>query len=167
MIAKSGDKNYSRLSAMLYFKGNIKFLDSVSPESFIPKPKVTSSIIRLTPLKSNNMENKSSNDDNDNNNSEKSFSSNEIVIDELNKEYSIICKALFQHKNKKIRNALIDSRHVLGYDDKKEIKYVLIRLMQKNKKLESLLINRTIATSPEEILEIASYLKPIIKDDAY
>ena len=162
MIAKVGDKNYSRLSAMLYFKGNIEFLDKVSPESFIPKPKINSSIIRLIPLKSKDMENNLKNEDNN----EKSFLRGKIAIEELNKEYSIICKAIFQHKNKKIRNALIDSRHILGYDDKKEIRHVL-NSMEKNKKLKSLLIKRTIATPPEEILKIANYLKLIIKDDAY
>lgn len=162
MTATVGSKNYSRLSAMLYFKGNIEFLDTVSPESFIPKPKVTSSIIRLTPLNRKHYENNLNNGDN-----EKNISKSEIAIDELNKEYSIICKALFQHKNKKIRNALIDSRHILGYNDKKEIRRILNESLEKNKKLEPILIKRTIATSPEEILKIADYLKPIIKDDAY
>jgi len=163
MIAKVGNKNYSRLSAMLYFKGNIEFLDNVSPESFIPKPKVTSSIIKLTPLKSKYMENNLKNDDIN----EKNFLNSKIASGKLNKEYSIVCKAIFQHKNKKIRNALIDSRHILGYDDKKKIRQVLNELIEKNKKLESLLIKRTIATSPEEILKIANCLKHIIKDDVY
>ena|GEM_PF-140730 len=187
MIAKVGSKNYSRLSAMLYFKGKVEFLDNVSPESFIPKPKVTSSIVRLTPL-SKDMKNNLNNGDNHGEN----FSRSKIAIDELDKEYSIICKALFQHKNKKIKNALIDSRHILGYDDKKEIRQILdeisgknkklestgknkklestgknkkLESTEKNKKLETILIQRTIATSPEEILKIANYLKHIIKDD--
>jgi 16S rRNA (adenine1518-N6/adenine1519-N6)-dimethyltransferase len=163
MLAKVGNKNYSRLSAMLYFKGNVEFLDNVSPESFIPKPKIISSIIRLTPLKKKDSENNLINMDNN----EKSFFASEITIDKLNKEYAITCKALFQHKNKKIRNALVDSRHVLGYDNKKEIKEILKKFSKKNKKLESLLIKRTIATSPEEILEIADYLKTVIKDSAH
>lgn len=163
MVAKVGNKNYSRLSAMLYFKGNVEFLENVAPESFIPKPKVYSSIIKLTPLKSNDLQNNLKN----NSNNEKKFSNRGITSDKLNKEYSIICKALFQHKNKKIRNALIDSRHILGYTDKKEIKQILDTCMEKNKKLESLLTQRTIATSPEEILKIANYLKTIIKDYTY
>jgi 16S rRNA (adenine1518-N6/adenine1519-N6)-dimethyltransferase len=159
MIAKVGDKNYSRLSAMLHFEANVEFLDSVSPESFIPKPKVTSSIIVLTPLESKDIENNLNSEDSN----EKKFSNK--IANELIKEYSIVCKALFQHKNKKIRNALIDSRHILGYSDKKEIKQILDGIEGKNKKLESLFIQRTIAVSPEEILKIANYLKPVIKDD--
>ena len=170
MIAKVGDKNYSRLSAMLYFKGKVEFLDNVSPESFIPKPKVNSSLIKLTPLKNKDIEDYLNNTDNNEDNNEynneynngKNSSNKKIAIDGLSKEYSIICKALFQHKNKKIRNALIDSRHILGYDDKKEIKQLLKEFMAENKKLAFFLMKRTIATSPEEILEIAEYLKPII-----
>ncbi|MCL2114721.1 MAG: 16S rRNA (adenine(1518)-N(6)/adenine(1519)-N(6))-dimethyltransferase RsmA [Methanobrevibacter sp.] len=175
MVAKVGSKNYSRLSAMLHFKGNVEFLDSVSPESFIPKPKVTSSIVKLTPLKNKSIENNLNNDKNNGfsneknkeynreYNIEKNSSSKKIAIDGLSKEYSIICKALFQHKNKKIKNALIDSRHILGYYDKKEIRQLLNEFMAQNKKLDFFLMKRTIATSPEEILKIANYLKPIIK----
>jgi len=137
MIAKTGEKNYSRLSAMLYFKADIEFLDNVSPESFIPRPKINSSVVKLA-LKSV---------DND-------------LLDEKNMEtYSKTCKAIFQHKNKKIRNALIDSRHVIGYTDKKELR----SLIDSNPSLEPFLANRVINTSPEEILELAILLKPIIK----
>jgi len=137
MVAKTGEKNYSRLSAMLYFKGHVEFLDNVSPQSFIPQPKVDSSVIKLTPL-------------NDGNN----------LLNENNEhEYSIVCKAIFQHKNKKIRNALIDSRHILGCNDKKELR----KYLDSNQFLESFLSKRVITTSPEEILKLAILLKPIIK----
>ncbi|MBZ9570055.1 16S ribosomal RNA methyltransferase A [Methanobrevibacter sp. TMH8] len=137
MIAKTGDKNYSRLSAMLYFKGDIEFLDNVSPESFIPRPKVDSSVIKLTP---------------------KNIDKN-LLIEDNAESYSKTCKAIFQHKNKKVRNALIDSRHILGYKDKKELR----NLIDSNFSLEPFLTNRVINTSPEEILELAILLKPIIK----
>jgi len=135
MISKVGEKNYSRLSAMLYFKGKIEFLDSLSPESFIPRPKVVSSVIKLTPIKDKNI----------------LYNNNQDI-------YSKIAKAIFPHKNKKIRNALIDSRHILGFNDKKELRDFL----DSNQDLEPFLIKRTINTSPEEILELAILLKPII-----
>ena len=137
MIAKVGDKNYSRLSAMLYFKADIEFLDNVSPESFIPQPKVDSSIVKLTPKKI-----------------PKNFSTNDNI-----EIYSKTCKAIFPHKNKKVRNALIDSRHILGYSDKKELR----NLIDSNSSLDPLLGNRVINTSPEEILDLAILLKSIIK----
>lgn len=137
MIAKTGDKNYSRLSAMLYFKGDIEFLDNVSPESFIPRPKVDSSVIKLTPK----------NIDKD------------LLTEDNMESYSKTCKAIFQHKNKKIRNALIDSRHILGYKDKKELR----DLIDSNFSFEPFLTNRVINTSPEKILDLAILLKPIIK----
>ena len=49
MNGKVGTKNYSRLSAMLYFKCDVDLLTGVSAESFIPKPKVDSTVVRLTP----------------------------------------------------------------------------------------------------------------------
>ena len=83
MNGKVGTKQYSRLSAMLYFKADVKFLTKVSPESFIPSPKVDSAVVELKPK-----ENKINEDD--------------------YKVYSKVVKALFQHRNKKARNALID-----------------------------------------------------------
>ena len=97
MNGEVGTKNYSRLSAMLYFKCNVEKLTDVSSESFLPKPEIDSTVVRLTPK-----ENRISDDD---------F-----------KVYSNFTKALFQHRNKKIRNALIDSRHIITDLDKKEMK---------------------------------------------
>ena len=97
MNGEVGSKNYSRLSAMLYFKCEVETLTHVSAESFIPKPKVDSTVVKLTP-KDNQIED----------------------IDF--KTYSNFTKALFQHRNKKIRNALIDSRHIISNIDKKVLK---------------------------------------------
>jgi 16S rRNA (adenine1518-N6/adenine1519-N6)-dimethyltransferase len=136
MLAKVGEKNYSRLSAMLYFKTNIELLDKVSPQSFIPQPKVDSAVVKLNPLKS----------------------ANKLLNENLWEEYSKICRALFPHKNKKVRNALIDSRHILGYNDKKELRDIL----DSNNTLNPFLEKRVISTSPEEILELTSFLKNIL-----
>ena len=46
---------------------------------------------------------------------------NKIPDDDF-KTYSKFTKALFQHRNKKIRNALIDSRHIISGIDKKVLK---------------------------------------------
>lgn len=137
MIAKVGEKNYSRLSAMLYFKAKIESLDKVSPQSFIPQPKVESSVIRLTPL----------------------INKNNPMTDDVSNDYTRVCRGIFPHKNKKIRNALIDSRHILGYNDKKELRDIL----DSNNDLSPFLEKRVISTSPEEILELTKILKNILK----
>lgn len=137
MNGEVGSKNYSRLSAMLYFKCNVEHLTDVSCESFIPKPKVDSTVIGLTPK--------------------------EITLtDEEFKVYSKFTKALFQHKNKKIRNALIDSRHIICNLDKKEIKSRLNNI--ENDKLNDYLTKRVIVLSPEEILYISKELNPVFND---
>ncbi|WP_297979503.1 16S rRNA (adenine(1518)-N(6)/adenine(1519)-N(6))-dimethyltransferase RsmA [uncultured Methanobrevibacter sp.] len=134
MNAKLGTKQYSRLSAMLYFKADVKFLTRVSPESFIPSPKVDSSVIELKPKKSN-------------------------ISEEDFKAYSKVVKALFQHKNKKARNALIDSRHIIGFKDKKELKQILNDLEDENPIVKEYLLERTINLSPEKIMELSCLLK--------
>lgn len=134
MNGKVGTKQYSRLSAMLYFKADVKFLTKVSPESFIPSPKVDSAVVELKPK-----ENKINEDD--------------------YKVYSKVVKALFQHRNKKARNALIDSRHIIGFKDKKELKSILNNAEDENPKIKELLLERTINLSPESIMELSILLK--------
>ena len=137
MNGEVGSKNYSRLSAMLYFKCDVEKLTDVSCESFIPKPKVDSTVIRLTPKESK--------------------------LDKYEFEtYSKFTKALFQHRNKKIRNALIDSRHIICSLDKKEMKSRLNKI--NDDKLEEYLTKRVIVLTPEEILYISKELNPLFND---
>ena len=137
MNGEVGSKNYSRLAAMLYFKCNVEKLTDVSCESFIPKPKVDSTVIKLTPKES-------------------------TVTNEDFECYSKFTKALFQHRNKKIRNALIDSRHIVSNLDKKEIKKRLKSI--ENEELIEYLSKRVIVLTPEEILFISKELNPIFND---
>ena len=134
MNGKVGTKQYSRLSAMLYFKADVKFLTKVSPESFIPSPKVDSAVVELKPKE-------------------------EKINEEDYKVYSKVVKALFQHRNKKARNALIDSRHIIGFKDKKELKSILNNAEDENPKIKELLLERTINLSPESIMELSILLK--------
>lgn len=129
MNGKVGSKNYSRLSAMLYFKCDVDKLTDVSCESFIPKPKIDSAVVKLTPK------------------------NNEISKKDFN-YYSKVTKALFQHRNKKIRNALIDSRHIICDLDKKEMKKRLNELELEEKRVTVL--------KPEEILILSKKLQSVL-----
>lgn len=135
MNGKVGTKNYSRLSAMLYFKCDVEKLTDVSSESFIPKPKIDSTVVKLTPK-----ENK--------------------ISEENFKIYSKFTKALFQHRNKKIRNALIDSRHVITKLDKKEIRKCMNEI--EDEKLNQYLKERVVVITPEEILFLSKELNSIL-----
>ena len=137
MNGEVGSKNYSRLSAMLYFKCNVETLTNVSSESFIPKPKIDSTVVKLTPK-----ENK---------------------IEDIDFEtYYNFTKALFQHRNKKIRNALIDSRHIISNIDKKVLKQRLNSI--EDDELNDYLSKRVIVLKPEEILYISKELNPLFKE---
>ena len=137
MNGSVGTKDYSRLSAMLYFKCNVESLTDVSSESFIPKPKIDSTVVKLTPKE------------------------NKIPRDDF-KTYSNFTKALFQHRNKKIRNALIDSRHVVCNLDKKEMKERINSI--ESDELNEYLKKRVIAIEPEEILFLSRELNSILNE---
>ena len=134
MNGKVGTKDYSRLSAMLYFKCNVETLTDVSSESFIPKPKIDSTVVKLTPKE------------------------NKIDASDF-KTYSKFTKALFQHRNKKIKNALIDSRHIINNIDKKILKQKLNSI--EDDELNEYLSKRVVALTPEEILKLSKELNPI------
>lgn len=127
MNGRVGTKDYSRLSAMLYFKCDVELLCHVSPESFIPKPKVDSTVVKLTP-KGN----------------------------QIGDKYSTFTKALFQHRNKKARNAFIDSRHIVSKLDKKGMREVLDDVS--SSEINNILDKRVINISPEEILFLTDNL---------
>ena len=137
MNGEVGSKNYSRLSAMLYFKCNVETLTNVSAESFIPKPKIDSTVVKLTPKE------------------------NRISDDEF-KIYSNFTKALFQHRNKKIKNALIDSRHIISNIDKKILKKKLNAI--EDDELNEYLSKRVVELTPEEILFLSKKLNPIFNE---
>ncbi len=134
MNGEVGTKNYSRLSAMLYFKCDVEKLTEVSNESFIPKPQIDSTVVKLTPKENS-------------------------ISDEDFRTYSKFTKALFQHRNKKIKNALIDSRHIISNIDKKVLKKRLNDI--DDEELEEYLKKRVVVLSPEEILLISKKLNPI------
>ena len=134
MNGEVGTKNYSRLSAMLYFKCDVETLTDVSNESFIPKPQIDSTVVKLTPKEN-------------------------IISDEDFRTYSKFTKELFQHRNKKIKNALIDSRHIISNIDKKVLKKRLNAI--DDERLVEYLKMRVVVLTPEEILYISKKLNPI------
>ena len=49
LAARMGDKNYGRLGLMVQYHCQVQHLFNVPSAAFIPKPKVSSAIVRLTP----------------------------------------------------------------------------------------------------------------------
>ena len=71
---------------------------------FFPKPKISSAVIKLTPK-------------------------NKVEFNEL---FLNVTRALFQHKRKKVRNALMDSFHEINDLDKNELKNYNIKIRSKH-----------------------------------
>ena len=120
MIAKPGTKEYGRLTIGVYYSAKAEILEILPPNVFYPRPKVYSAIVRLSP-KSPPFE----------------------VVDK--KFYFDLVRALFQHRRKKVKNALLDSFHEIAPEAR------LPRQIIKNLK-------------PEEIAEISNKIFNNIKD---
>lgn len=80
MVAKSGANNYGRLSVTSQLFYDVKYIQRVDAAMFFPRPKVNSAIILLK---------------------KRPIS--------LNQDAENIIRALFQHKNKTVQNALLDA----------------------------------------------------------
>lgn len=125
MVAKPGNSNYSRLSLMLHFCADIEMLLKVPRDDFFPQPKISSALIKLTPNK-------------------------KAEIDEFFKN---ITRALFQHKKKKTKNALLDSFHEIADINKNTAKDIV-------SKMDSVLMTkRVVKLQPDEVMEISDELK--------
>ena len=85
LIAKPGEKNYSRISVACSYYARVKILEYLPPSVFYPKPKITSAIVEIKKRKSP-----------------------PFKIDE--KKYFSLVKDLFIHKKKTVRKALICSK---------------------------------------------------------
>ncbi len=102
MVAQPGTSNYSRLSVLMNLCTHTKLLFKVPPNAFLPPPRISSAVIKLTPQKNPN-------------------------VDEF---FIKTCRALFQHKKKKSGKALLQSFHEISsfYLEKGEIRDIISEL---------------------------------------
>ena len=102
MAAFPGIKDYSRLSVLVNYYSNCEIIKNISKGVFRPPPRVDSSLVRLVPR-------------------------------DVKKDSGLfeVVKMLFMHKNKKVVNALIDSRQFLKVKDKSELRTLLPKLLGK------------------------------------
>ena len=130
MNALPDSKEYSRLSVALHYRCEVKIIDTLKPTCFIPQPKVDSAVIELIPKR-------------------------QVM---LNEYFDDVTRALFQHRNKKARKALIQSAHEL-HTDKKELKNKLDDIDN------PLFEEKVFKLTPDEILEISRIIDEIIVDE--
>lgn len=116
--AQPGTKDYSRLTVNCSVRASVEVMENVSKSKYYPAPKVDSTIVRLIPK--------------------------QVELPEM---FDSITRALFQHKNQKVRNALIKSAHEIGGKEKAE-KFI--------KKIGAVADRRVITLAPEQILLLAS-----------
>lgn len=127
MVVKPGDSKYSRLSVMINLKTQAERLFKVPRGAFLPPPRVSSAVVKLTPKK-------------------------DVNLDEFMQR---ITRALFQHKRKKAKKALLDSYHEWA-PDKKVAKEMISIIDSK------LMDERPFQMEPETIINISLDLKKLM-----
>jgi 16S rRNA (adenine1518-N6/adenine1519-N6)-dimethyltransferase len=127
MVAKPGSRIYSRLSVFCSLLYKVEILAEVPPEAFYPPPSVYSAIVSIKKT---------------------GFF--------LGKEEEEIIGAIFSHKKKNLKNAIIDARESLFRIKNKKIVKDIIKDIDK-KYLNS--EKKVFMLKPEEILQIAKEIK--------
>ena len=114
MVAKPGERNYSRLSVMVQAKVDVDLVERIGRGAFYPKPKVDSAVIVMEPKPK-----------------DEQIELNENLV-----------KALFQHRKKLASKALKDSYHMLGLtkEEFKKFKPIIERIPHGNKRVFQLSI---------------------------
>lgn len=83
LIAKAGERNYSKLSVAAQFFSDCKILEKISAKKFQPAPRVDAAVVRIIPKE---------------------------PLFETNEKFWKIVDALFRHKKKIVRAALRDEK---------------------------------------------------------
>lgn len=130
MVAEPGDPNYSRLSLMINYCADVEMLFNVPPEDFYPQPKISSTVVKLNP--------------------------NKKV--ELDKNLINVSRAIFQHKKKKTRNALLHSFHEIADMDKTEAKEIVAKLDQ------NLMDKRVLKLNPDDVLSLSRDIDDLLEN---
>jgi 16S rRNA (adenine1518-N6/adenine1519-N6)-dimethyltransferase len=125
MVAQPGKSDYSRLSVMMHLCSHVEVLFKVPRGAFIPQPKVSSAVVKIIPKKN-------------------------PAVDEF---FLNTCRALFQHKKKKAKKALLESFHEITIKDKGTARDLISKIDNK------LIEERVFKLKPEEILLLSQELR--------
>lgn len=124
LVAQAGERAYSRISVMAGYRAECRIIKDVSKENFHPVPKVDSTVVEIIPKKAD-------------------FE----MLDE--DTFRIVVRALFSHKNRKVRNGIKAEHKALGLekDAAKELAEKLPYFDQ-----------RPITLAPAKLAEISNYI---------
>ncbi len=131
MTAEPGTRQYGRLTVMVRLLARVDILRTVPRRAFVPPPRVNSAIVKLEPRPESELP--------------------DVDLEVL----EAVCRGLFQHRRKTVRNALKLSAHEWGGDDE-VVEEVLEELP------EDLLGKRPMHLTPEEVVRVAECVEEVV-----
>jgi 16S rRNA (adenine1518-N6/adenine1519-N6)-dimethyltransferase len=137
MVAKEGTKDYGRLSVAVQARADVEIVAKVPPTAFSPRPKVYSAIVKIKPNKN------------------KYHIENEDFFDDF-------LRAIFQHRNKSVRKALINSSKELSYS-KDEMKKILEDFSNTNLEVKNLINEKVFKLSVRDIVNLSNEFYRFLK----
>ncbi|BDC35750.1 16S rRNA (adenine(1518)-N(6)/adenine(1519)-N(6))-dimethyltransferase RsmA [Candidatus Methanoliparum sp. LAM-1] len=98
LVGKIGSKDYGRLTITFSYRADTEFLEKVPKSAFYPRPKVDSALVRIIPKKRSKEK-----------------------YNDLEQFFFKFLTAVFTQRRKKLKNAMMNSAHIVGEQYKKEI----------------------------------------------
>ena len=129
MVALPGSRNYSRLSVTTGYYAFARVLEILPPRVFYPRPAVSSAVVELVPRRPR------------------------FRVDE--KLFFTVVRALFAHRGKTVKNALVDSRFISS--EKKEGRRIIENFLD-----EATLEKRVFQLEPKEIAGITKAFMGVV-----
>jgi len=124
LVAQPGQRAYSRISVMAGYRAECRIIKQVPKGCFHPVPKIDSAIVKIVPR-------------------EATF---EVLDDE---KFRIVVRALFSHKNRKVRNGIVSEHKNLGLE-KGQAKILAEKLPYFDK--------RPVTLTPAKLAEISNFM---------
>lgn len=129
LVAQPGERAYSRISVMAGYRADCKIIKNVPKGCFHPVPKIDSAIVEIVPR-------------------EADFE----VLDDAS--FRLIVRALFSHKNRKVRNGIVAEHKALGFE-----KDAAKKLAEKLPYFD----RRPITLAPAQLADISNYIFQFMK----
>lgn len=142
LLGRVGSKDYGRLTITFSYKTDIEFLEKVPKSAFYPVPNVDSALVKIIPKKYG-----LKTPDEDKERPDEQF-------------FFKFLTAIFTQRRKKLKNAMINSAHIVGEEYKNSINDIFPLL---DNKFGGLMELRPYEISPDKLYELSTTIYDFLR----
>jgi len=143
LVGKIGTKDYGRLTIAFSLRTNVEFLEKVPKSAFYPVPKVDSALVKIVPKKHDLTVSGEDKERSDN----------------LEQFFFKFLTAIFTQRRKKLKNAIMNSAHIVGEGFKEGLEDILPMI---ERKFGDIMELRPYEISSDKLYELSTIIYNIL-----